>query len=136
MTEEQSPAMNFRFRMTLLIALAVTLAGCGGMSVRERDTVIGAGVGAAAGAAVTNGDAAGTDAAQPPAAADAPPRSPPPPPVAQNAAPPTNATVAKPDPNQMTQEQQVEAIRARIEARRAQMRAEAESAAAANHQQK
>jgi hypothetical protein len=59
--------------------------------------------------------------------------------VAQNAAPPANATVAKPDPNQMTQEQQVEAIRARIEARRAQMRAEAESAAAAaaaNHQQK
>jgi hypothetical protein len=35
----------------------------------------------------------------------------------------------------MTQEQQVEAIRARIEARRAQMRAEAE-AAAANQQQK
>lgn len=79
---------------------------------------------------------ADTDA-QPPAAANAPPRSPPPPPVAQNAAPPTNATVAKPDPNQMTQEQQVEAIRARIEARRAQMRAEAESAAAAaTHQQK
>jgi general secretion pathway protein N len=79
---------------------------------------------------------ADADAAQAPAAASAPPRSPPPPPVAQNAAPPANATVSKPDPNQMTQEQQVEAIRARIEARRAQMRAEAESAAAANHQQK
>jgi general secretion pathway protein N len=61
-----------------------------------------------------------------------PPRSPPPPPVAQNASP--AAQVSRPDPNQMTQEQQVEAIRARIEARRAQMRAEAE--AAANHQQK
>jgi general secretion pathway protein N len=79
---------------------------------------------------------ADADTAQAPAAASAPPRSPSPPPVAQNAAPPTNATVSKPDPNQMTQEQQVEAIRARIEARRAQMRAEAESAAAANHQQK
>ena len=48
---------------TRLIAgtiLALMLAGCGGMSVRERDTVIGAGVGAAAGAAVTNGDPLGT----------------------------------------------------------------------------
>ena len=78
---------------------------------------------------------AAADAAQPQPApgANPPPRSPPPPPVAQNAPPPTAATVSRPDPNQMTQEQQVEAIRARIEARRAQMRAEAE-AAAANHQ--
>ena len=66
------------------------------------------------------------------AASPPPPRSPPPPPVAQNAPP---ATVTKPDPNQMTQEQQVEAIRARIEARRAQMRAEAEAAAATNKTQ-
>jgi len=50
--------------------------------------------------------------------------------VAQNAAP--AATLAKPDPNQMSQEEQVEAIRRRIEARRAQMRAEAEAAAAQN----
>jgi len=70
---------------------------------------------------------------QPQAAPTAPPRSPPPPPVAQNASP-TNSTVSRPDPNQMTQEQQVEAIRARIEARRAQMRAEDEAAAAAAHQ--
>jgi general secretion pathway protein N len=74
---------------------------------------------------------ASTDAAQQ-GGVNPPPRSPPPPPVAQNA-PPT-ATVSKPDPNQMSQEQQVEAIRARIEARRAQMRAEAEAAAAAVHQ--
>jgi len=40
--------------------LTLMLAGCGGMSVRERDTLIGAGVGGAAGAAVTNGSAAGT----------------------------------------------------------------------------
>jgi general secretion pathway protein N len=56
--------------------------------------------------------------------------SPAPPPVPQ-ANPPT-ANVDKPDPNQMSQEEQVEAIRRRIEARRAQMRAEAESAAAQN----
>jgi osmotically inducible lipoprotein OsmB len=40
--------------------LALMLTGCGSMSVRERDTVIGAGVGAAAGAAITGGDVAGT----------------------------------------------------------------------------
>ena len=63
--------------------------------------------------------------AQPPSQ---PPRSPPQPPVAQNASP--AATVSPPEPEQMSQEQQVEAIRQRIEARRAQMRAEAEAAAA------
>ena len=61
-------------------------------------------------------------------------QSPPAPPVAQNA--PPAPSVSRPDPNQMTQEQQVAAIRARIEARRAQMRAEAEAAAAANKQTK
>jgi general secretion pathway protein N len=82
---------------------------------------------------------ASTDQPAPPAGAGpappvpAPTRSPPPPPVAQNASP--AAPVSRPDPNQMSQEQQVEAIRARIEARRAQMRAEAE-AASANQQQK
>jgi osmotically inducible lipoprotein OsmB len=34
--------------------LLLAVAGCGGMSVRDRDTVVGAGVGAAAGAAITN----------------------------------------------------------------------------------
>jgi general secretion pathway protein N len=51
-------------------------------------------------------------------------------PVPANAAP--VATADKPDPNQMSQEEQVEAIRRRIEARRAQMRAEAEAASAQN----
>lgn len=50
--------------------------------------------------------------------------------VAQNAQP--APAVNRPDPNQMSQEQQVEAIRRRIEARRAQMRAEAEAAAGNN----
>ena len=50
-----------RCARALALALVVsTLAGCGGMSTRERDTLIGAGVGAAAGAAVTNGDPVGT----------------------------------------------------------------------------
>jgi general secretion pathway protein N len=52
------------------------------------------------------------------------------PPVAQNAPPATAGN--RPDPQAMTQEEQVEAIRRRIEARRAQMRAEAEAAAANN----
>ena len=88
------------------------------------------GTGGEAPTAVGASDAAGQGAAaaaQP--APPQPPRSPPPPPVAQNASP-APPTVSRPDPNQMTQEQQVEAIRARIEARRAQMRAEAEAAAA------
>ena len=43
--------------MTIALAL-LGLTGCGGMSVRDRDTVVGAGVGAAAGAAIT-GDVGG-----------------------------------------------------------------------------
>lgn len=35
------------------ICLALSLTACSGMSTRDRDTVIGAGVGAAAGAALT-----------------------------------------------------------------------------------
>jgi general secretion pathway protein N len=69
--------------------------------------------------------------AGPVAPGNPPPRSPPPPPVAQNASP--AATAARPEPEAMSQEQQVEAIRQRIEARRAQMRAEAEAAAANNN---
>jgi osmotically inducible lipoprotein OsmB len=42
------------------VCLALTLTACSGMSTRDRDTVIGAGVGAAAGAALTHGDAVGT----------------------------------------------------------------------------
>ena len=42
------------------ICLALTLTACSGMSTRDRDTVIGAGVGAAAGAALTHGDPIGT----------------------------------------------------------------------------
>ncbi|HDR8922535.1 TPA: glycine zipper 2TM domain-containing protein [Burkholderia vietnamiensis] len=43
--------------VTMTIAL---LAGCGGMSRRGTDTVIGAGVGGVAGAVLTGGSALGT----------------------------------------------------------------------------
>jgi osmotically inducible lipoprotein OsmB len=55
----QGADMN-RKRILLAAVLVSMLAGCGGMTVRERDTAIGAGIGAAAGAAVTNGDPLGT----------------------------------------------------------------------------
>jgi osmotically inducible lipoprotein OsmB len=42
------------------ILLALTLCGCSGMSTRDRDTVIGAGVGGVAGAALTHGNPAAT----------------------------------------------------------------------------
>jgi osmotically inducible lipoprotein OsmB len=42
------------------VLLALTLSACGTMSHREKDTVIGAGIGGAAGAALTGGDVAGT----------------------------------------------------------------------------
>jgi general secretion pathway protein N len=64
-----------------------------------------------------------------PDAGEAPQPAPPPPPIQSV---PANAQpiAAKPEPAPLTQEQQVEAIRRRIEARRAQMRAEAEAAGA------
>jgi osmotically inducible lipoprotein OsmB len=46
--------MNAATRKITLALLVLTLTACGGMSVRERNTVVGAGVGAAAGAAITN----------------------------------------------------------------------------------
>jgi osmotically inducible lipoprotein OsmB len=43
---------------TLLLALGLT--GCAGMSHRERNTALGAGVGAVAGSVLTGGSAIGT----------------------------------------------------------------------------
>ena len=47
---------------TMLAGLALTLAltGCSTMSTRDKDTIIGAGVGAASGSLLTGGDALGT----------------------------------------------------------------------------
>ncbi|WDD90365.1 glycine zipper 2TM domain-containing protein (plasmid) [Burkholderia sp. FERM BP-3421] len=46
--------------MTLAAVAIVVLAGCGDMSRRGSDTVIGAGVGGVAGAVLTGGSALGT----------------------------------------------------------------------------
>ncbi len=45
--------MKANFRYMALVCMLAGLAGCGGMSVRDRDTVVGAGVGTAAGAALS-----------------------------------------------------------------------------------
>lgn len=50
---------NFATIATAAIAL-ILLSGCSGMSARDRDTAIGAGVGAVGGAVITGGSAVGT----------------------------------------------------------------------------
>ena len=50
--------MKATAKCVTLLCIVASLGGCGGMSVRDRDTLIGAGVGTAAGAAVT-GDVGG-----------------------------------------------------------------------------
>ena len=47
-------------RLAISAVAATLLLGCSGMSTREKDTAIGAGVGAAAGAVLTGGSAVGT----------------------------------------------------------------------------
>jgi osmotically inducible lipoprotein OsmB len=44
----------------LTVAVLLGLTGCAGMSARDRNTAIGAGVGAVGGAILTNGSALGT----------------------------------------------------------------------------
>ncbi len=46
--------------MVLAAAMLLTLSACAGLSDRDRDTAIGAGVGAVGGAVLTGGSAAGT----------------------------------------------------------------------------
>ena len=50
--------MSTTTKYVALGCIVASLTGCGGMSVRDRDTVIGASVGTAAGAALT-GDVGG-----------------------------------------------------------------------------
>jgi len=45
---------------TIVVAAFLTLAGCSGMSRRDQNTAIGAGVGAVGGAVLTGGSAVGT----------------------------------------------------------------------------
>jgi osmotically inducible lipoprotein OsmB len=47
-------------RLAISAVASVMLLGCSGMSTRDKDTAIGAGVGAAAGAVLTGGSAVGT----------------------------------------------------------------------------
>jgi osmotically inducible lipoprotein OsmB len=52
---------NHRFTgMALVLAISISLSACGGMSTRDKNTAIGAGVGAAAGAVLTGGGVLGT----------------------------------------------------------------------------
>ena len=50
--------MNATKKLIACAFVVLTFAGCAGMTHQERDTVVGAGVGAAAGAAIT-GDVGG-----------------------------------------------------------------------------
>ncbi|WP_038913783.1 osmotically-inducible lipoprotein OsmB [Dickeya zeae] len=53
--------INKKFTTTVLaMVLVSTLAGCAGMNKRQRNTAIGAGIGAVGGAVLTNGSALGT----------------------------------------------------------------------------
>lgn len=45
---------------TLAVAVLLGLSACSGMSTRDRNTAIGAGVGAVGGSVLTGGSAAGT----------------------------------------------------------------------------
>ena len=45
---------------TVAVALVIGLAGCAGMSTQDKNTAIGAGIGAVGGAVLTGGSAVGT----------------------------------------------------------------------------
>lgn len=46
--------------ITIAAAMLIGMTGCSGMSTRDRNTAIGAGVGAVGGAVLTDGSALGT----------------------------------------------------------------------------
>ena len=48
------------FAVGVVAAMLLGLGGCSGMSTRDKDTAIGAGAGAVAGAVLTGGSAVGT----------------------------------------------------------------------------
>ncbi len=51
---------GLRASAALAVSATMALSGCSGMSTRDKDTVIGAGVGAVGGAALSGGSALGT----------------------------------------------------------------------------
>ena len=51
--------MNTLVKLVAIVSVATSLSACSGMSRQDRDTAIGAGVGAVGGAALTGGSAVG-----------------------------------------------------------------------------
>ncbi len=49
-----------KIQLTLLIAATLGLSACAGMTARERNTAVGAGVGAVGGSILTGGSSIGT----------------------------------------------------------------------------
>ena len=49
-----------KYTFAVVTLAALSLGGCAGMSERDRNTAIGAGIGAVGGAILTNGSALGT----------------------------------------------------------------------------
>jgi len=52
--------LNGFAKSAVAVILVLSVTGCGGMTTREKNTAIGAGVGAAAGAVLTGGGLLGT----------------------------------------------------------------------------
>jgi osmotically inducible lipoprotein OsmB len=52
--------MTKTFRFTCTAAMLLTLAACSGMTTQQKNTAVGAGVGAAAGAVLSGGSVLGT----------------------------------------------------------------------------
>ena len=52
--------MNTFVKAVAIVSVAASLGACSGMSTQDRNTAIGAGVGAVGGAALTGGSALGT----------------------------------------------------------------------------
>ncbi|MGX8884030.1 glycine zipper 2TM domain-containing protein [Methylovorus sp. SPW-M1] len=52
--------LNKTWRVTGIVLTVACLSACGNMSARDKNTAVGAGVGAAAGAVLTGGSAVGT----------------------------------------------------------------------------
>lgn len=48
------------YRTMMVTTTVLMLSACGGMTTQQRDTAIGAGIGAVGGAAITGGSAVGT----------------------------------------------------------------------------
>lgn len=52
--------MQFNNKAAMAIVLAVCLSGCAGMTKRQQNAAVGAGIGGVAGAVLTGGSALGT----------------------------------------------------------------------------